>query len=98
MQKLLGCLLFVILLVGAASAMPILKAPTLTGAGLAENVKVICEEDGHCYRPPVRRPVARWVYGDNNFVGPYTDPGYYGSPRRRHRWWPFFWGRISRTG
>lgn len=56
-----------------------------------ENVKVICHEDGRCYRPPTRRPVARWVYGDNNFVGPYDGPGYYGNPRYRYNWWPFWW-------
>jgi len=52
---------------------------------------VICDEGGRCYRPPVRKPVARWVYGDGNFYGPYDGPGYYGNPRLRYRVFPYFW-------
>jgi hypothetical protein len=48
---------------------------------LTENVRIVCEGDGTCYRIPRRRPVARWVYGDGNFSGPYTGPGNYGNPR-----------------
>ncbi len=77
------------LLAGGANAMPIYSFGKLRG--VVVDVKVICAEDGRCYRPPTRRPVARWVYGDNNFVGPYVGPGYYGSPRYRYRWWPFYW-------
>jgi hypothetical protein len=33
--------------------------------------------------------VARWVYGEKNFSGPYTGPGYYGWPNWRSRWWLF---------
>ena len=58
---------------------------------LVENVRIVCLEDGRCYRPRGRRPVARWVYGDNNFDGPYVGPGYYGSRPGRHYawWWPY---------
>ena len=52
--------------------------------------KVICDEAGVCYRPNKRRPVARWVYGDKNFYGPYAGPGYYGNPRYRYNWWPWY--------
>lgn len=52
-------------------------------------VKIICSDSGQCIRPPRRRPVARWVYGDGAFVGPYTGPGYYGPPGSHWRWFPF---------
>ena len=88
MRTLLGCLLGVSLLVGEVHAMPAFRQAKLPA--LVENAKIICNEDGRCFRPPVRKPVARWVYGDNNFVGPYVGPGYYGNPRYRYRWWPFW--------
>lgn len=76
----------------AAEALPLLGAkPVVRTYTAVEQVKVICDEQGRCYRPPKRRPVARWVYGDNNFSGPYTGPGDYGSPRSRYIWWPFWW-------
>ena len=55
-------------------------------------VKIVCAEDGQCNRPPRRRPVARWVYGDGAFFGPgsYSGPGYYGSSGSHWRWFPFF--------
>jgi hypothetical protein len=55
-------------------------------------VKIICTVDGICDRPPGRRPVARWVYGDRAFFGPlpYSGPGNYGSPGTHWRWFPFF--------
>lgn len=52
------------------------------------HVKIVCHEDGRCFRQG-RRPTARWVYGEGNFSGPYKGPGYYGSPAYRSRWWPF---------
>jgi hypothetical protein len=55
-------------------------------AALASNVKIVCEENGVCYRPPGRHLVARWIYGDNAFYGPYDGPHYYGSPGRRYKW------------
>jgi hypothetical protein len=55
-------------------------------------VKIICTVDGKCDRPPRRRPVATWVYGDGAFFGPgsYSGPGYYGLPGSHWRWFPFF--------
>jgi hypothetical protein len=55
-------------------------------------VKIVCSVDGICERPPARRPVARWVYGDGAFFGPgpYTGPGNYGAPGAHWRWFPFF--------
>lgn len=93
MRTMFGCLLGLVLLTGEASAMSALGPAKLASeqGWPIEQVKVICDESGRCYRPPGRRPVARWVYGDNNFVGPYSGPGYYGSPPYRYRWWPFYW-------
>jgi hypothetical protein len=55
-------------------------------------VKIVCTIDGQCNRPPQRRPVARWVYGDNAFFGPapYSGPGNYGLPGTHWRWFPLF--------
>src|SRR5712671_4449805 len=39
------------------------------------------------FSPPGRPKVARWVYGDDAFCGPYRGPGYYGSPSWRSCWW-----------
>jgi hypothetical protein len=76
----------------AADALPLLgPRPLAASAAIIENVKVICDEEGRCFRPPTRRPVARWVYGDNNFYGPYAGPAYYGNPRYRYKWYPFWW-------
>lgn len=75
----------------AAEALPLLSArPSAPAATMVESVKVVCDEQGRCYRPPGRRPTARWVYGDKNFYGPYVGPGYYGDPRYRYSWWPFW--------
>jgi hypothetical protein len=71
-----------------AFSMPILnQGNSIARTPLAENVKIICEESGVCYRPTGRRPVARWVYGDGAFYGPYDGPRNYGSPGRRYSWW-----------
>lgn len=88
MRMILGSLFGAILLTSQVGAMPIHRPEA---AAVVQDVKVICNEAGRCYRPPARRPVARWEYGDNNFVGPYAGPGYYGSPQYRYKWWPFFW-------
>jgi hypothetical protein len=53
---------------------------------VAEQVRIVCDEAGVCYRPASRRPVARWIYGDGAFSGPYDGPRYYGDPARRYRW------------
>ena len=83
---------FGLLMCARAEALPLVSHLQLAEPdSLAENVKVICDEDGRYFRPPTRRPVARWVYGDNNFYGPYVGPGDYGNPRHRFNWWPFWW-------
>jgi hypothetical protein len=75
--------------VSGASAAPLLSqthaplAPLLT-----QEVRVVCEENGTCYRPPTRRPVARWVYGDGAFYGPYVGPGNYGAPGKHYNMTP----------
>jgi hypothetical protein len=85
------------LIVGASSgvcAMPLAGRSALIAApSAAEQVRIVCEEDGTCHRPPRRRPVARWIYGDNAFFGPgqYSGPGqYFGHPNGHWRWFPFF--------
>ncbi len=80
------------MLAGGAAAAPLLVQTTTPHSKPAlVQVKVICNEAGRCYRPPTRKPVARWVYGDGNFYGPYEGPGYYGDPRLRYRVFPYFW-------
>lgn len=93
MLKLTGALAGLsMMLAGGASAAPLFVQTAAPQSGRTlERVKVICDEAGRCYRPPVRKPVARWVYGDGNFYGPYEGPGYYGNPRLRYRVFPYFW-------
>jgi hypothetical protein len=75
-------------LVTSASAAPLLnQANSVVNPFIAENVKIVCETDGHCYRPPSRPKIARWVYGEDAFCGPYRGPGYYGRPNWRSCWW-----------
>jgi hypothetical protein len=73
-----------------AAATPLLSHRQPVLDSLISAAKVICDEAGNCYRPNVRRPVARWVYGDKNFYGPYDGPGNYGNPRYRYSWWPWY--------
>ena len=54
-----------------------------------QRVKIVCEETGLCYRPNTRKPVVRWVYGDNVFYRPYVGPRNYGRPGY-HSGWSFF--------
>jgi hypothetical protein len=54
----------------------------------AQQVRIICEPNGFCYRAG-RHRVARWIYGDDVFTGPYVGPAYYGWPGHHHIWWPF---------
>ncbi len=72
----------------SASAMPLAPRAAIAAPDAVVNIKIICEEDGHCYQRG-RRPVARWVYGEKNFFPTYTGPGYYGWPNYRWRWWLF---------
>lgn len=55
-------------------------------SAMVENARIVCEESGQCYRLPGNRPVARWIYGDGAFYGPYDGPRYYGRPGRRYGW------------
>jgi hypothetical protein len=73
-----------------ASAMPFAHRSAIGYADDVVNVKIVCEQDGHCYQRG-RRPVVRWVYGDGAFHGPgsYFGPGYYGNPGRHWAWWAF---------
>jgi hypothetical protein len=84
----------VIALAGSsASALPALNpGHSMARPDLVVEAKILCTEDGQCYRLPPRRPVARWVYGDGAFFGPgsYSGPGYYGLPGTHWRWFPFF--------
>lgn len=70
-----------------ASAAPLLnQANSVIGPSLTQEVKIVCDANGLCYRPPGRRLVARWVYGDDAFYGPYVGSGNYGPPGRHHGW------------
>jgi hypothetical protein len=91
MRTILFSLLAGVSLVTNASAAPLLNQPNSVAAlSIAENVKIVCEENGQCYRPPGRRMVARWVYGEDAFYGPYVGPGNYGRPGSHSGWW--WWG------
>lgn len=92
MRKLFGALVLVSAsIAGEAAAAPLLAQQTPAASNPIVMAKVICDQDGQCQRPPKRRPVARWVYGDGNFYGPYTSPGYYGNPRLKYRVFGYFW-------
>ena len=69
-------------------AMPLAPRASTAYPNAVVEVKIICQEDGFCYQKG-RRPVARWVYGEKNFSGPYVGPGSYGWPNWRSRWWLF---------
>jgi hypothetical protein len=79
-------------LTSGAWALPVLSPGHSTRTSDLLEVRVICTVDGQCKRPPHRRPVARWIYGDGAFFGPgpYSGPGYYGPPGSHWRWFPFF--------
>ena len=64
-----------VLTVTCANAAPLLSHTQPIPDSLITAAKVVCDEAGNCYRPLRRRPVARWVYGDINFNGPYVGPG-----------------------
>jgi hypothetical protein len=87
MKRMIIATVFVGLFSTAAFSAPLLNQPNSIArpSTLAENVRVVCEENGACYRVGPR-PVARWVYGDGAFYGPYDGPHYYGAPGRRYKW------------
>ena len=76
----------------SASAAPLIKGSLIAPADDLVSVKTVCEQDGYCYQHG-RRPVARWVYGDDAFHGPgrYVGPGYYGRPGKHWAWWGFLY-------
>jgi len=76
----------------SASAMaPLNQAKAFPPFAMTEQVKIVCDPGGYCYRPRGRRPVARWIYGEGAFSGPgpFTGPGNYGWPGSHSIWWPF---------
>lgn len=75
--------------VSPASALPVF--PMSAAERPVTQVKIICEPDGTCFRAPRRRPVARWIYGDKTFSGPYVGPGNYGNPATHWRKFPYFY-------
>ena len=77
-----------------ASAAPLLNQRTaISQPTNLENVRLVCREDGRCYRTNGRRYVERRYYDDSYAYGPrrgyvepgygygygYSDPGYYSS-------------------
>jgi len=78
------------LVTSSASALPLLPPGAIERLDAIVNVNIVCEENGYCYQRG-RRPVARWVYGDDAFHGPgaYAGPGSYGRPGRHWAWWAF---------
>jgi hypothetical protein len=76
------------LMASSASAMPVSPLGHAVAPHVVE-VAIICEVDGYCFKRG-RKPVARWVYGEGAFYGPYAGPGNYGNPRYRYNWWPFW--------
>ena len=71
------------LLATSASAAPLLnQAPSIAQPTLTENVRLVCDEYGRCYRTRAPRYVQRRYYGDSYAYGRrgYA-PGYgYGGP------------------
>ena len=87
MKRLALAAVTIVTLSTTAFSMPLLnQASSMARPTLAANARIVCEESGVCYRLPGRRPVARWIYGDGAFYGPYDGPRYYGSPGRRYGW------------
>jgi hypothetical protein len=75
------------LLSSSAFSMQLLNSSSAVDRpSLVTDVRIVCGEDGVCYRPPSRHLTARWIYGDNAFYGPYDGPHYYGAPNRRYKW------------
>jgi hypothetical protein len=81
----------------AMLAAPVISAPALSAPLINQanavvppsyiaEVRIVCDENGVCARPPSRPLRARWIYGDNAFYGPYDGPRYYGAPNLRYKW------------
>ncbi|SDJ64952.1 MULTISPECIES: hypothetical protein [Bradyrhizobium] len=91
MKKTSFIVMAIAFIASSASAMPmggLHKASVIPFQ--AVEVKIICEQDGLCIKRG-RKPVARWVYGEGAFYGPYNGPRYYGNPRYRYSWLPQWW-------
>jgi hypothetical protein len=91
MKRVILCASAIGLVASSATAMPMISRTSIAPDTILSEVKIICAQDGHCYRRG-RRPVVRWIYGDSTFYGPgpYVGPGNYGDPARHWTWWPFF--------
>jgi len=92
-MKLIRTSLFILaigVVTSSASAAPLVKGNPIAPTHDVVNVKIVCEQYGHCYQHG-RRPLARWVYGDDAFYGPgpYAGPGNYGRPGKHWAWWAF---------
>ena len=85
----LAALAFGTQLAAASAMVPQRQFSGLDLAAPIHEAKIVCEPNGYCYRPPARHKAARWIYGDDTFVGPYYGPGNYGWPGHHHIWWPF---------
>jgi hypothetical protein len=79
------------LVASSATAMPLVDRSSMALPTNLSDVKIVCEQNGQCYHRG-RRPVVRWIYGDNVFYGPgpYLGPRYYGDPASHWTWWPSF--------
>ena len=68
-----------VLLAGSASAAPLInQASSVKQPAVTEHVRLVCREDGRCYRTG-RRYVERRYYDDSYAYGPrerYVEPGY----------------------
>ena len=62
------------------------QSNSIARPALVTDVRIVCEQNGVCYRPPGRAPVVRWIYGDGAFYGPYDGPHNYGAPNRHYKW------------
>src|SRR6266478_9120445 len=63
----------------SASAAPLLnQGNSIVQPALTENVRLVCDEDGRCYRTRGRRYVERRYYSDSYAYGRrgYAEPGY----------------------
>ena len=63
----------------SASATPLLyQGNSIVQPALTENVRLVCDEDGRCYRTRGRGYVERRYYGDSYAYGRrgYAEPGY----------------------
>lgn len=79
------------LLGGAFAASGANAAPAFDGAvagpGLTQEVRLVCDEWGRCWRTPPRRHYRPHYYGPPRFVGPprYRGEPYGDAPRWRYR-------------